>query len=107
MSTRENKKKHNSRRSRSPRPTHSAFLRIKRDRSRSPRQKLREKEGIMFRRLGSGGKSVSACSDSHNRHSCSRYTEAFSESKKSEGGHWKSRSRKKKSSGKEDDLSQP
>nr|GEW17883.1 reverse transcriptase domain-containing protein [Tanacetum cinerariifolium] len=36
-----------------------------------------------------------------------RYTEALSESEDSGGGHWKSRSKKKKSSGKEDDLSQP
>ncbi|GJQ94067.1 hypothetical protein Tco_0005206 [Tanacetum coccineum] len=107
MSTRENEKKHRSRRSRSPRPTLSVFSRIKRDRSRSPRQKLREEEGSVFRRLGSGGKSVSTHSDNHNRHSHSRYTEAFSESEESEGGHWKSRSRKKKSSGEEDDLSQP
>nr|GEW97689.1 zinc finger, CCHC-type [Tanacetum cinerariifolium] len=52
-------------------------------------------------------KSVSARSDSYNRHSHSRYTEALSESGDSEGGHWKSRSKKKKSSGEEDGLSQP
>nr|GEW28199.1 reverse transcriptase domain-containing protein [Tanacetum cinerariifolium] len=50
---------------------------------------------------------MSARSDSHNRHSYSRYTEALSESKDSRGGHWKSRSKKKKSNREEDDLSQP
>nr|GEV73888.1 reverse transcriptase domain-containing protein [Tanacetum cinerariifolium] len=53
------------------------------------------------------GKSVSAHSDSYNRHSHSRYTGAPLESEYIEGGHWKSRSKKKKSSGEEDDLSQP
>nr|GEY71198.1 hypothetical protein [Tanacetum cinerariifolium] len=50
---------------------------------------------------------VSARSDSYNRRSHSWYTGALSESEDSEGGHWKSRSKKKKSSGEEDDLSQP
>nr|GEZ52382.1 reverse transcriptase domain-containing protein [Tanacetum cinerariifolium]GEZ52558.1 reverse transcriptase domain-containing protein [Tanacetum cinerariifolium] len=57
--------------------------------------------------LGSRGKSVSARSDSHNHHSHSRYTEALLESEDNVGGHWKSRSKRKKSSGEEDDLSQP
>nr|GFC22392.1 reverse transcriptase domain-containing protein [Tanacetum cinerariifolium] len=57
--------------------------------------------------LGSRGRSVSACSNSHNQRSYSRYTKALSESEDSEGGHWKSRSKKKKSSREEDDLSQP
>nr|GEU84441.1 reverse transcriptase domain-containing protein [Tanacetum cinerariifolium] len=70
MSTREYERRHRSRRSRSPRL--SVFSRIKRDRSRSPRQNSREKEGGMFKRLGNRGKSVSASSDSHNRHSYSR-----------------------------------
>ncbi|GJY71604.1 hypothetical protein Tco_0475307 [Tanacetum coccineum] len=105
MSTKEYEKRHRSRRSYSPRPSPSVFSRIRRDRSRSPRQKLREKEGGVFKRLGSRGKSVSARSDSHNQRSHSRYTEALSESEDSGGGHWKSRSKKKKSSGEEDDLS--
>nr|GFA47916.1 reverse transcriptase domain-containing protein [Tanacetum cinerariifolium] len=46
-------------------------------------------------------------SDSYNRRSHSWYTGALSESEDSEGEHWKSRSKKKKSSGEEDDLSQP
>ncbi|GJT02905.1 reverse transcriptase domain-containing protein [Tanacetum coccineum] len=107
MSTREHGKRHRSRHSRSPKPSPSVFSRIRRERSRSPRQKLREKEGGVFKRLGNREKSVSARSDSHNQRSYSRYTEAFSESEDSGGGHWKSRSRKKKPSREEDDLSQP
>nr|GEY90118.1 reverse transcriptase domain-containing protein [Tanacetum cinerariifolium] len=61
----------------------------------------------MFKRLGSRGKSVSARSDSYKKCSHSRYTEGLSESEDSESGHWKSRSKKKKSRKEEDDLSQP
>ncbi|GJY42498.1 hypothetical protein Tco_0429768 [Tanacetum coccineum] len=61
----------------------------------------------MFKRLGSIGRSVSACSDSHNQFSYSRYTGVLSESEDSGGGHWKSRSKKKKPSREEDDLSKP
>nr|GEW32681.1 protein FAR-RED impaired response 1 [Tanacetum cinerariifolium] len=43
---------------------------------------------------------------SHNRYSYSRYTKALSECEDMGGGHWKSRSKKKKSSREEDDLSQ-
>ncbi|GJX84427.1 hypothetical protein Tco_0335201 [Tanacetum coccineum] len=107
MSTREHEKRHRSRRSRSPRPCPSVFSRIRREWSRSPRQKLREKEGGVFKRLGNREKSVSARSDSHNQRSYSRYTEAFSECEDSGGRHWKSRSKKKKPSREEDDLSQP
>ncbi|GJW12247.1 hypothetical protein Tco_1578074 [Tanacetum coccineum] len=92
-----------SRRSRSPKT--SVFSRIRREQSRSPRQ--RSKEGGVFKTLESRGKSVSARSDSYSRNSHSKYTEALSESKDSEGGHWKSRSKKKKSYREEDDLSQP
>ncbi|GKA71403.1 hypothetical protein Tco_0777542 [Tanacetum coccineum] len=107
MSTKEHEKRHRSRRSRSPRPGPSVFSRIRRDRSRSPNQNSREKEGGVFKRLGSRGRSVSARSNSHNQRSYSTYTEALSESEDSGGGHWKSRSKKKKSSMEEDDLSQP
>ncbi|GKB03779.1 reverse transcriptase domain-containing protein [Tanacetum coccineum] len=107
MSTREHKKRHRSRRSCSPRPSPSVFSRIRRERSRSPRKKSREKEGGVFKRLGNREKSVSTRSDSHNQCSYSRYTEAFLESEDSGGGHWKSRSNKKKPSREEDDLSQP
>nr|GEV99878.1 reverse transcriptase domain-containing protein [Tanacetum cinerariifolium] len=60
-----------------------------------------------FKRLGSKGKNVSARLDSYNQQSHSRYTKALSEREDSRGGHWKSRSKKKKSSREEDDLSQP
>ncbi|GKD58745.1 hypothetical protein Tco_1296254 [Tanacetum coccineum] len=106
MSTKEHEKRHRSRRSRSPRPSLSVFSRIRRDRSRLPNQNWREKEGGVFKMLGSRGRSVSARSASHNPRSYSSYTEALSESEDSEGGHWKSRSKKKKSSREEDDLSQ-
>ncbi|GKA31237.1 hypothetical protein Tco_0717542 [Tanacetum coccineum] len=79
MSTREHKRRHRSRRSRSPRPSPSVFSRIRRERSRSPRQNPREKEGGVFKRLGNRGKSVSACSGSHNQHSYLKYTEALLE----------------------------
>ncbi|GJU48498.1 reverse transcriptase domain-containing protein [Tanacetum coccineum] len=54
-----------------------------------------------------GGSSGTSRYSDHNQHSYSRYTEAFSESEDSGGGHWKSRSRKQKSSREGDDLSQP
>nr|GEX47099.1 hypothetical protein [Tanacetum cinerariifolium] len=85
MSTKEHEKRHRSRRSCSPRT--SVFSRIRRERLR--------------------GKSVSARSDNYNQHPHSRYTEALSESEDIGCGHWKSRSKKKKSSGEEEDLSQP
>ncbi|GJX58853.1 hypothetical protein Tco_0290243 [Tanacetum coccineum] len=59
----------------------------------------------MFKRLESGGRSTSAYSDS--RQESSRYTENYSESDDSEGGHWKSKLQRKKSSVEDDDLSQP
>ncbi|GKD41483.1 hypothetical protein Tco_1261690 [Tanacetum coccineum] len=65
-------------------------------RSRSPR--LRVKEGVMFKRLGSRRKNVSTHSDSYSQRSYTRCTKTLSESKDSKGGHWKSRSKKKKSS---------
>ncbi|GJT40550.1 hypothetical protein Tco_0940415 [Tanacetum coccineum] len=107
MSTKVHEKRHRSRRSRSPRPSPSVFSRIKRDRSRSPNQNSRGKEGGVFKRLGNRGRNVSTRSDSHNHCSYSRYTEAMSESEDSGCGHWKSRSKKKKSGREEDDLSQP
>nr|GEY98900.1 hypothetical protein [Tanacetum cinerariifolium] len=107
MSTREHEKRHRSRCSRSQRPSPSVFSRIRRERSRSLKQKLRKREGGVFKRLGDRGKSLSARSDSHNQQSYSRYTKAFSESEDNGGGYWKSRSKKKKPSREEDDLSQP
>ncbi|GJU59598.1 reverse transcriptase domain-containing protein [Tanacetum coccineum] len=83
----------------------SRTSRIRRERSRSPRQ--RSKEGGVFKRLRSRGKSVSVCPNSYNQHSHSKYTEALSKSEDSEDGHWKSRSKKRKSCREEDDLSRP
>ncbi|GJT67122.1 hypothetical protein Tco_1018602 [Tanacetum coccineum] len=81
---------------------------LRRERSRSPRHEYKNKErreSTVFKRLGSKGRSTSAHSDS--RQESSRYTENYSESEDSEGGHWKSKLRRKKSSIEDDDLSQP
>nr|GEX82626.1 hypothetical protein [Tanacetum cinerariifolium] len=93
MSTKDHDKRHRPRLSRNPKTSVLSRIRrersklpIRRERSRSPRQ--RTKEGCVFKRLESRGKSVSARSDNYNRHSHSRYTEALSESEGSEGGHW-------------------
>nr|GEV49631.1 hypothetical protein [Tanacetum cinerariifolium] len=105
MNTKEHDKRQRSRRSRTSRTNVFSKIRgersrslIRRERSRSPRQMA--KEGGVFKRLGSRGKSVSARSDSYHQQSHSRYTKALSESEDSGGGH-------QKSSGEEDDLSQP
>nr|GEX47139.1 reverse transcriptase domain-containing protein [Tanacetum cinerariifolium] len=111
---------------RSPERT-SVFSRIRHVRSESPRHRPvgngRRDKGV-FNRLGGKEKNVSAHSESHyqssrsrrtdsvprKRHyegTCSRRTEMLSESEDSEGGHWKSKLKKKKSSIEEDDLSQP
>nr|GEY18696.1 reverse transcriptase domain-containing protein [Tanacetum cinerariifolium] len=77
MNTKEHDKRHRSRRSRSPRTSVFSMIRrersrspIRRERSRSPRQ--RAKEGGVFKRLGSRGKSVFARLDSYDQHSHSR-----------------------------------
>ncbi|GJZ15342.1 hypothetical protein Tco_0551019 [Tanacetum coccineum] len=96
------------RRSRSPRHSPSVFTRLRRERSRSPRHDHKSKarrESTVFKRLGSRGRNASAHSDSHQE--SSRYMENHSESEDSEGGHWKSKSRRQKSSVEDDDLSQP
>ncbi|GKA01356.1 hypothetical protein Tco_0674021 [Tanacetum coccineum] len=96
------------RRSHSPRQSSSVFTRLKRERSRSPRHDHKSKtrrESTVFMRLRNRGRSISAYFDS--RQESSRYTENHSESEDSKGGHWKSKSRKHKSSIKDDDLSQP
>ncbi|GJT19437.1 reverse transcriptase domain-containing protein [Tanacetum coccineum] len=96
------------RRSRSPRCNPSLFTRLRCERSRSPWHEYKKKErgeSTVFKRLGSRGRSTSAHSDS--RQESSRYTENYSESEDSEGGHWKSKLRRKKSSVEDDDLSQP
>ncbi|GJV59943.1 reverse transcriptase domain-containing protein [Tanacetum coccineum] len=96
------------RRSRNPRHNPSVFTRLRRERSRSPRHEYKDKarrEGTVFKRLRSRGRSTSVYSD--NRQESSRYTKGHSESEDSEGGHWKSKSRRKKSSVEDDDLFQP
>ncbi|GJR83486.1 hypothetical protein Tco_0154271 [Tanacetum coccineum] len=96
------------RRSRSPRHNPSVFTRLRRERSRLPRHEYKNKErkeSTVFKRLGSGGRITSAHFDSCQE--SSRYTENYSKSEDSEGGHWKSKLRRKKSSVEDDDLSQP
>ncbi|GJY83283.1 hypothetical protein Tco_0496659 [Tanacetum coccineum] len=86
----------------------SNMILLRRERSRSPRHEYKNKErreSTVFKRLGSRGRSTSVHSDS--RQESSRYTENYSESEDSEGGHWKSKLRRKKSSVEDDDLSQP
>ncbi|GJR06570.1 reverse transcriptase domain-containing protein [Tanacetum coccineum] len=108
--------------SRSPSPHASVFKRLKKDRSLSPRPRPR-KEGGVFNRLGRKEPATSARSDSRQRSpqakrtevearrrqqkgTPSRTTSQYSESD-SEGGHWKSKSRRQRSNTYEDDLSQP
>ncbi|GJV74119.1 reverse transcriptase domain-containing protein [Tanacetum coccineum] len=96
------------RRSRSLRHNPSVFTRLRRERSRSTRHEYKSKErreSTVFKRLESRGWSTFAHSDSHQE--SSRYTENHSESEDSQGGHWKSKLRRKKSSVEDDDLSQP
>ncbi|GJY86581.1 reverse transcriptase domain-containing protein [Tanacetum coccineum] len=81
---------------------------LRRERSRSSRHEYKSKarrESTVFKRLKSRGRSTSAHFDS--RQESSRYTENHSESEDSEGGRWKSKIRRKKSSVEDDDLSQP
>ncbi|GJT30901.1 hypothetical protein Tco_0911176 [Tanacetum coccineum] len=92
-------------------------------RGRRPGERGR-RDGGVFNRLGGKEKSVSAHSESryqssrsermksvpkkrHHEGTCSRKIEMLSESEDSGGGHWKSKSKKQKSSIEEDDLSQP
>ncbi|GJY62887.1 hypothetical protein Tco_0464347 [Tanacetum coccineum] len=96
LDARDLKRKLRSRRSRSmfgsPERNPSVFSRIRRGRLKSPRHRPEgRRDGGVFNRLGGKGKN----------------TEAFSKSEDSRGGHWKSRSKKEKSSIEEDKLSQP
>ncbi|GJT34460.1 reverse transcriptase domain-containing protein [Tanacetum coccineum] len=116
-------RRHEDRYSRSPSPHASVFKRLKKYRSPSPRPQSR-KEGGVFNRLGKKEPATSACSDSRQRSpqakraevearrrqqkgTPSRTTSQYSESEDSEGGHWKSKSRRQRSNTYEDDLSQP
>ncbi|GJS08254.1 Toll/interleukin-1 receptor domain-containing protein [Tanacetum coccineum] len=106
-----------------PHHTHTCIKRLKKNRSPSPQPRPR-KEGGVFERLGRKEPVTSARSDSHRRspqaqrtdvetrrrqqrQTPSRATSQYSESEDSEGGHWKSRSRRQKSNTHEDDLYQP
>ncbi|GKD38524.1 hypothetical protein Tco_1258731, partial [Tanacetum coccineum] len=117
----EPRRRHGYRHSRSPSPHASVFKRLKKDRSPSPRPR---KEGGVFNRLGRKKPATTARSGSRRRSpqakitevqprrhqqkgTLSRTTSRYSESEDSEGGHWKSKSRRHMSSTYEDDLSQP
>ncbi|GJT56115.1 reverse transcriptase domain-containing protein [Tanacetum coccineum] len=92
--------------SRSPEPK-SVFSRIRCDRSESPRHRDPERRTV-HARLGRREKGIfNRETESRYQSSRSRRTEAFLEREDSGGGHWKSRSKMKKSSIEEDDLSQP
>ncbi|GJS62294.1 reverse transcriptase domain-containing protein [Tanacetum coccineum] len=111
------------RHSRSPSLHASVFKRLKKDRSPSPRTRPWKKGGT-FNRLERKDPATSAHSGSRRRSpqakiteveprrhqqkgTPSRTTSRYSESEDSEGGHWKSKSRRHRSSTYEDDLSQP
>ncbi|GJW02076.1 hypothetical protein Tco_1560932 [Tanacetum coccineum] len=90
---------------------------------RYKRRQGAEAEGGVFNRLGRKEPATSARSDSRQRSPQAEITEVearrlkqkgtpsddyqYSESKDSEGGHWKSKSRRQRSNTYEDDLSQP
>ncbi|GJU00471.1 reverse transcriptase domain-containing protein [Tanacetum coccineum] len=87
--------------SRSPEP--------RRDRSRSPRRKDPERETV-FRRLENGEFHMLGNKEKgmhHDRKAYSRKEGRMSESEDSAGGHWKSKSKKQRSSMEDEDLSQP
>ncbi|GJV45233.1 reverse transcriptase domain-containing protein [Tanacetum coccineum] len=85
----EPKRRHENRRSRSPTPVASVFKKLKQNRPPSPRPRPRKECGVF------------------NRGTSSWETSRYSESEDSEGGHWKSKSRRHRSNTHEDDLSQP
>ncbi|GJV01011.1 reverse transcriptase domain-containing protein [Tanacetum coccineum] len=91
--------------SRSPRHNPSVFTRLRHERSRSSRHEYKSKarrESTVFKRLGreDGVRPRTLIAVRK------RYTENHSESEDSEGGHWKSKSRRRVSV-EDDDLSQP
>ncbi|GJZ29780.1 reverse transcriptase domain-containing protein, partial [Tanacetum coccineum] len=119
----EPRRRHGRKHSRSPSPVASVFRRLKQNRSPSPRLRPR-KEGGVFNRLGRKEPGAYTRSDSHHQSSqargtevparkhhhegtSSRRTSGYSESEDSEGGHWKSKSKRHRSDTYEDDLSQP
>ncbi|GKC68721.1 reverse transcriptase domain-containing protein, partial [Tanacetum coccineum] len=116
----EPRRRHGDRYSRSPSPHANVFKRLKKNRSPSPRLRPRKEEGV-FNRLGRKELDTSARPGSRQRspqakrtevetrrrQQKSRTTSQYSESEDSEGGHWKSKSRRQKSNTYEDDLYQP
>ncbi|GJW98060.1 hypothetical protein Tco_0179868 [Tanacetum coccineum] len=117
------RRRHGSKHSRSLSPIASVFRRLRRNRPLSPGPRPR-KEGGVFNRLGGREQSAYARSDSrhqsphakgtevqprkhHHRDTSPRRTSRYSESEDSEGGHWKSKSKRHRSNTYEDDLSQP
>ncbi|GKC87324.1 reverse transcriptase domain-containing protein [Tanacetum coccineum] len=119
----EPRRRHGSKHSRSPSPIASVFRRLRRNRPPSPGPRPR-KEGGVFNRLEGKEQSASARSDSrhqssqvkgtkvqprkhHYRGTSPRGNSRYSESEDSEGGHWKSKSKRHRSNTYEDDLSQP
>ncbi|GKD35980.1 hypothetical protein Tco_1251489 [Tanacetum coccineum] len=116
-------RRHGSKHSRSPSPIVNVFRRLRRNKppSSGPRP---QKEGGLFNRLGGIEQSAFARSDSRHQSSHAKGTEVqprkhhhmgtsprgnsrYSKSEESEGGHWKSKSKRHKSNTYEDDLSQP
>ncbi|GJX01940.1 reverse transcriptase domain-containing protein, partial [Tanacetum coccineum] len=87
----------------------------RRDRSESPRKKGPERKTVfkrlekgVFHRLGDKEKGAeSAPKKNNSKRESSRRTEALFEGEDSAGGHWKSGSKRQKSSVEEDGLSQP
>ncbi|GJT17857.1 hypothetical protein Tco_0876563 [Tanacetum coccineum] len=117
----EPRRRHGHKHSRSPSPVASVFRRLKQNRPPSPRFRPR-KEGGVFNRLGRKEPGAYTRSDSHYQSSQAKGTEVlarkhhhegtssqrtsgYSESEDSEGGHWKSKSKRHRSDTYEDDLS--
>ncbi|GJV58282.1 reverse transcriptase domain-containing protein [Tanacetum coccineum] len=106
----EPRRRHGCKHSRSPSPVASVFKRLKQNRSPSPRLRPR-KEGGVFNRMGRKEQDAYTRFDSHRQSSqakrtevperkhhhegtSSRRTSGYSESEESEGGHWKSKSKR-------------
>ncbi|GKC06484.1 reverse transcriptase domain-containing protein [Tanacetum coccineum] len=119
----EPRRRHGRKHSRSPSPVASVFRRLKQNRPPSPRLRPR-KEGGVFNRLGRKEPGASTRFDSHHQSSQAKRTEVparkhhhegtsfrrtngYSESEDSEGGHWKSKSKRHRSDTYKEDLSQP
>ncbi|GJV30414.1 reverse transcriptase domain-containing protein [Tanacetum coccineum] len=89
----------------------SGSLKPRRDRSESPRKRdikrktvFKRLEKGVFHRLGDKEKGMSAYSN-YSRHQS--HHSSHRDAENSEGGHWKSRSKKQRSNIEDDDLSQP